>query len=93
MYLFIYEFCFFSNLPLSFIFSGTLLAELREYNLEQQRRVQADSNSPDGPPEDSSISARLKGKMTSRSASDDSVIIRLSVMLSTYARHKLPNHC
>ncbi|XP_071332260.1 E3 ubiquitin-protein ligase HUWE1 isoform X11 [Trachinotus anak] len=46
---------------------GTLLAELREYNLEQQRRAQADSHSPDAPPEDSSISARLKGKMTSRS--------------------------
>ncbi|XP_053704819.1 E3 ubiquitin-protein ligase HUWE1 isoform X5 [Synchiropus splendidus] len=45
---------------------GTLLAELREYNLEQQRRAQADSHSPDGPSEDSSISARLKGKMTSR---------------------------
>nr|XP_057941106.1 E3 ubiquitin-protein ligase HUWE1 isoform X7 [Doryrhamphus excisus] len=45
---------------------GTLLAELREYNLEQQRRAHADSHSPDAPPEDSSISARLKGKMTSR---------------------------
>ncbi|XP_061759407.1 E3 ubiquitin-protein ligase HUWE1 isoform X8 [Nerophis ophidion] len=44
---------------------GTLLAELREYNLEQQRRAHADSHSPDAPPEDSSISARLKGKMTS----------------------------
>lgn len=50
--------------------SGTLLAELREYNLEQQRRAQADSHSPDAPPEDSSISARLKGKMTSRLASN-----------------------
>ena len=46
--------------------SGTLLAELREYNLEQQRRAQADSHSPDAPPEESSISGRLKGKMTSR---------------------------
>ncbi|XP_061129144.1 E3 ubiquitin-protein ligase HUWE1 isoform X8 [Syngnathus typhle] len=45
---------------------GTLLAELREYNLEQQRRAHADSHSPDAPPDDSSISARLKGKMTSR---------------------------
>lgn len=52
--------------------SGTLLAELREYNLEQQRRAQADSHSPDAPPEDSSISARLKGKMTSRLDSNDS---------------------
>lgn len=47
-------------------FSGTLLAELREYNLEQQRRAHAESHSPDAPSEDSSISARLKGKMTSR---------------------------
>ncbi|XP_037101939.1 E3 ubiquitin-protein ligase HUWE1 isoform X8 [Syngnathus acus] len=45
---------------------GTLLAELREYNLEQQRRAHADSHSPDAPPDDSSISGRLKGKMTSR---------------------------
>lgn len=55
-----------------FFFKGTLLAELREYNLEQQRRAQADSHSPDAPPEDSSISARLKGKMTSRLAHDNS---------------------
>lgn len=55
-----------------FFFLGTLLAELREYNLEQQRRAQADSHSPDAPPEDSSISARLKGKMTSRLAHDNS---------------------
>lgn len=48
--------------------TGTLLAELREYNLEQQRRAQADSHSPDALPEDSSITARLKGKMTSRLA-------------------------
>ncbi|XP_077452789.1 E3 ubiquitin-protein ligase HUWE1 isoform X1 [Stigmatopora argus] len=46
---------------------GTLLAELREYNLEQQRRAHADSHSPDAPPDDTSISARLKGKMTSSS--------------------------
>ncbi|XP_062420507.1 E3 ubiquitin-protein ligase HUWE1 isoform X6 [Pungitius pungitius] len=45
---------------------GTLLAELREYNLEQQRRAQADSNSPDAPPEDSSISGRGKSKLSSR---------------------------
>lgn len=53
-------------LTLGFSVSGTLLAELREYNLEQQRQAQADSHSPDAPPEDSSLSARLKGKMTSR---------------------------
>nr|XP_049610449.1 E3 ubiquitin-protein ligase HUWE1 isoform X8 [Syngnathus scovelli] len=45
---------------------GTLLAELREYNLEQQRRAHADSHSPDAPPDDSSLTGRLKGKMTSR---------------------------
>lgn len=56
-----------ANLVLSLSLPGTLLAELREYNLEQQRRAQADSHSPDGPSEDSSLTARLKGKMTSRS--------------------------
>lgn len=60
---------------------GTLLAELREYNLEQQRRAQADSHSPDAPPEDSSISARLKGKMTSRLASGLPSDIRLSAQM------------
>ncbi|XP_038138930.1 E3 ubiquitin-protein ligase HUWE1 isoform X7 [Cyprinodon tularosa] len=54
---------------------GTLLAELREYNLEQQRQAQADSHSPDGPPEDPSLSARLKGKMTSRFDGSESVVI------------------
>ncbi|MED6257408.1 E3 ubiquitin-protein ligase huwe1 [Ataeniobius toweri] len=54
---------------------GTLLAELREYNLEQQRQAQADSHSPDAPPEDPSISARLKGKMTSRFDGSESVVI------------------
>ncbi|XP_028307790.1 E3 ubiquitin-protein ligase HUWE1 isoform X7 [Gouania willdenowi] len=54
---------------------GTLLAELREYNLEQQRRAQADSHSPDAPPDDSSLSGRLKGKMTSRFDGSESVVI------------------
>ncbi|XP_043968111.1 E3 ubiquitin-protein ligase HUWE1 [Gambusia affinis] len=54
---------------------GTLLAELREYNLEQQRQAQADSHSPDAPPEDTSLSARLKGKMTSRFDGSESVVI------------------
>ncbi|XP_031421594.1 E3 ubiquitin-protein ligase HUWE1 [Clupea harengus] len=45
---------------------GTLLAELREYNLEQQRRARADAQSPESGHEDPSLSARLKGKMTSR---------------------------
>lgn len=46
--------------------AGTLLAELREYNLEQQRRAQAEAPSPEGPPEEQPPSARLKGKMQSR---------------------------
>uniref|UniRef100_A0AAV2LYL5 E3 ubiquitin-protein ligase HUWE1 n=1 Tax=Knipowitschia caucasica TaxID=637954 RepID=A0AAV2LYL5_KNICA len=54
---------------------GTLLAELREYNLEQQRRAHADSHSPDAPPEDSSLSARLRGKMTSRFDGAENVVI------------------
>ncbi|XP_068610279.1 E3 ubiquitin-protein ligase HUWE1 [Brachionichthys hirsutus] len=54
---------------------GMLLSELREYNLEQQRRAQADSHSPDAPPEDSSISSRLKGKMTSRFDGSENVVI------------------
>lgn len=65
------QFCLFTHELNISSFSGTLLAELREYNLEQQRRAQADSHSPDAPPEDSSISARLKGKMTSRLACYD----------------------
>uniref|UniRef100_A0A671TAI7 E3 ubiquitin-protein ligase HUWE1 n=1 Tax=Sinocyclocheilus anshuiensis TaxID=1608454 RepID=A0A671TAI7_9TELE len=44
---------------------GTLLAELREYNLEQQRRARADAQSPEASHEDPSITTRLKGKMTS----------------------------
>lgn len=67
-YLSKYSFSLHTFLKIFFFLSGTLLAELREYNLEQQRRAQADSHSPDAPPEDSSITARLKGKMTSRLA-------------------------
>ncbi|KAI1892343.1 hypothetical protein AGOR_G00132390 [Albula goreensis] len=54
---------------------GTLLAELREYNLEQQRRAHADAHSPDATPEDAAHSARLKGKMTSRFDGAESVVI------------------
>ncbi|XP_030625885.1 E3 ubiquitin-protein ligase HUWE1 isoform X2 [Chanos chanos] len=54
---------------------GTLLAELREYNLEQQRRARADAQSPEASHEDPSISARLKGKMTSRFDGTESVVI------------------
>ncbi|XP_055747460.1 E3 ubiquitin-protein ligase HUWE1-like isoform X14 [Salvelinus fontinalis] len=55
---------------------GTLLAELREYNLEQQRRARADAQSPDAPAEDTSISARLKaGKLSSRFDGSESVVI------------------
>ncbi|KAJ3586121.1 hypothetical protein NHX12_012522 [Muraenolepis orangiensis] len=54
---------------------GMLLAELREYNLEQQRRARADAQSPDAPPEDSSMTSRLKGKMSNRFDGSESVVI------------------
>ncbi|KAK2885499.1 hypothetical protein Q8A67_016336 [Cirrhinus molitorella] len=54
---------------------GTLLAELREYNLEQQRRARADAQSPEASHEDPSITTRLKGKMTSRFDGSESVVI------------------
>ncbi|XP_072512406.1 E3 ubiquitin-protein ligase HUWE1 isoform X1 [Salminus brasiliensis] len=54
---------------------GTLLAELREYNLEQQRRARADAQSPEASHEDPSLTARLKGKMTSRFDGSESVVI------------------
>ncbi|TSP79491.1 E3 ubiquitin-protein ligase HUWE1 [Bagarius yarrelli] len=54
---------------------GTLLAELREYNLEQQKRARADAQSPEATHEDPSITARLKGKMTSRFDGSESVVI------------------
>ncbi|KAL2104073.1 hypothetical protein ACEWY4_000941 [Coilia grayii] len=54
---------------------GTLLAELREYNLEQQRRARADAQSPEAAHEDPSLTARLKGKMTSRFDGSESVVI------------------
>ncbi|MBN3301500.1 HUWE1 ligase, partial [Amia calva] len=53
---------------------GTLLAELREYNLEQQRRAQADALSPDAP-DDAPHSTRPKGKMTSRFDTAENVVI------------------
>jgi len=46
--------------------TGTLLAELREYNLEQQRRAHSEAPSPEGLPEEQPPSAKLKGKMQSR---------------------------
>lgn len=45
---------------------GTLLAELREYNLEQQRRAHCEALSPDGLPEEQPQTTKLKGKMQSR---------------------------
>ncbi|XP_061231979.1 E3 ubiquitin-protein ligase HUWE1-like [Neopsephotus bourkii] len=54
---------------------GTLLAELREYNLEQQRRVQSEAPSPEGLPEEQPPSAKLKGKMQSRFDTAESVVI------------------
>ncbi|OXB77129.1 UNVERIFIED_CONTAM: hypothetical protein H355_007776 [Colinus virginianus] len=54
---------------------GTLLAELREYNLEQQRRAQSEVPSPEGVPDEQPPSAKLKGKMQSRFDTAESVVI------------------
>ncbi|KAH0628857.1 hypothetical protein JD844_010455 [Phrynosoma platyrhinos] len=53
----------------------TLLAELREYNLEQQRRAQCESLSPDGLPEEQPQTTKLKGKMQSRFDIAENVVI------------------
>ncbi|MGH0168920.1 UNVERIFIED_CONTAM: hypothetical protein FKN15_055485 [Acipenser sinensis] len=55
--------------------SGTLLGELREYNLEQQRRVQADAHSPDTLSDEQTLSTKLKGKVSSRFDVAESVVI------------------
>ncbi|XP_074873486.1 E3 ubiquitin-protein ligase HUWE1 isoform X2 [Carettochelys insculpta] len=54
---------------------GTLLAELREYNLEQQRRAQCELLSPDGLPDEQPQSTKLKGKMQSRFDTAENVVI------------------
>ncbi|XP_060039488.1 E3 ubiquitin-protein ligase HUWE1 isoform X10 [Erinaceus europaeus] len=54
---------------------GTLLAELREYNLEQQRRAQSETLSPDGLPEEQPQTTKLKGKMQSRFDMAENVVI------------------
>ncbi|XP_056588306.1 E3 ubiquitin-protein ligase HUWE1 [Triplophysa dalaica] len=54
---------------------GTLLAELREYNLAQQRRARADAQSPEASHEDPSLTTRLRDKMTSRFDGSESVVI------------------
>ncbi|MGH0140167.1 UNVERIFIED_CONTAM: hypothetical protein FKN15_070494 [Acipenser sinensis] len=54
---------------------GTLLGELREYNLEQQRRVQADAHSPDTLSDEQTLSTKLKGKVSSRFDVAESVVI------------------
>uniref|UniRef100_A0A4W2HQR2 E3 ubiquitin-protein ligase HUWE1 n=1 Tax=Bos indicus x Bos taurus TaxID=30522 RepID=A0A4W2HQR2_BOBOX len=54
---------------------GTLLAELREYNLEQQRRAQCETLSPDGMPEEQPQTTKLKGKMQSRFDVAENVVI------------------
>ncbi|XP_075434570.1 E3 ubiquitin-protein ligase HUWE1 isoform X9 [Ascaphus truei] len=54
---------------------GTLLAELREYNLEQQRRAQCETLSPDGLPEEQPHNTKAKGKMQSRFDIAESVVI------------------
>lgn len=54
---------------------GTLLAELREYNLEQQRRTHCETLSPDGLPEEQPQTTKLKGKMQSRFDMAENVVI------------------
>ncbi|XP_078064520.1 E3 ubiquitin-protein ligase HUWE1-like, partial [Mustelus asterias] len=61
---------------------GTLLAELREYNLEQQRRAHSDGQSPEGTPDDHPQLTKLKGKMQSRFDTAENVVI--------VASHKRP---
>nr|DBA21602.1 TPA: hypothetical protein GDO54_018212 [Pyxicephalus adspersus] len=61
---------------------GTLLAELREYNLDQQRRVQCEALSPDGLPEEQPHNTKAKGKMQSRFDIAENVVI--------VASHKRP---
>ncbi|XP_029463820.1 E3 ubiquitin-protein ligase HUWE1 isoform X4 [Rhinatrema bivittatum] len=54
---------------------GTLLAELREYNLEQQSQAQCEIVSPDGVPEEQPQITKLKGKMQSRFDIAENVVI------------------
>ncbi|XP_056394530.1 E3 ubiquitin-protein ligase HUWE1 isoform X2 [Hyla sarda] len=54
---------------------GTLLAELREYNLDQQKRVQCEALSPDGMPEEQPHNSKAKGKMQSRFDIAENVVI------------------
>ncbi|XP_066436802.1 E3 ubiquitin-protein ligase HUWE1 isoform X3 [Eleutherodactylus coqui] len=58
---------------------GTLLAELREYNLDQQKRVQCESLSPDGMPEEQPHNTKAKGKMQSRSLPTPSLRSRFDI--------------
>ncbi|XP_041093093.1 E3 ubiquitin-protein ligase HUWE1-like [Polyodon spathula] len=71
---------------------GTLLAELREYNLDQQRRVQADAPSPDALSEEQTLSTKLKGKVSSRFDVAESVVIVASQKRSLGGRElQLPS--
>ncbi|XP_036596594.1 E3 ubiquitin-protein ligase HUWE1-like, partial [Trichosurus vulpecula] len=54
---------------------GTLLAELREYNLEQLRRTHSETLSPDCLPEEQPQATKLKGKMQSRFDTAENVVI------------------
>ncbi|XP_032871929.1 E3 ubiquitin-protein ligase HUWE1-like, partial [Amblyraja radiata] len=54
---------------------GTLLAELREYNLDQQRSAQSDCQSPEGTTDDQPQLTKLKGKMQSRFDTAEDVVI------------------
>ncbi|XP_063792483.1 E3 ubiquitin-protein ligase HUWE1 isoform X5 [Pseudophryne corroboree] len=58
---------------------GTLLAELREYNLDQQRRAQCEALSPDGMPEEQPHNTKAKGKMQSRSLPTPSLRSRFDI--------------
>ncbi|XP_071979940.1 E3 ubiquitin-protein ligase HUWE1 isoform X6 [Engystomops pustulosus] len=58
---------------------GTLLAELREYNLDQQKRMQCEALSPDGMPEEQPHNTKAKGKMQSRSLPTPSLRSRFDI--------------
>ncbi|XP_027702969.1 E3 ubiquitin-protein ligase HUWE1-like [Vombatus ursinus] len=54
---------------------GTLLAELREYNVTQLRGTHCETLSPDGLPEEQPQATKLKGKMQSRFDTAENVVI------------------
>uniref|UniRef100_W8BYZ8 E3 ubiquitin-protein ligase HUWE1 n=1 Tax=Notamacropus eugenii TaxID=9315 RepID=W8BYZ8_NOTEU len=73
---------------------GTLLAELREYNLEQLRRTHCETISPDSLPEEQPQTTKLKGKMQSRFDSAENVVIVASQKRLFSGRElQLPSMC